>query len=66
MYLMHVVLQRPYAEVGLYFGRDRTTVAHACAHIEDLRDEPRLDARVSRLEATIAALQAAETANAAG
>lgn len=50
MYLMHVVLGRVYLDVGRFFGRDRTTVSHACALIEDLRDDPQFDAEVSRLE----------------
>ncbi len=50
MYLMHVVLGRIYHDVGRFFGRDRTTVSHACAVIEDLRDDPEFDAEVSRLE----------------
>jgi hypothetical protein len=54
MYLMHVVLQRDYAEVGGFFGRDRTTVAHACAQIEDRRDDPTFDAGLQRLEARLA------------
>ena len=53
MYLMHVVLGRTYAQVGGFFGRDRTTVSHACAHIEDLRDSPQFEAEVSQLEAAI-------------
>lgn len=54
MYLMHVALRRSYAEVGAFFGRDRTTVSHACAHIEDLRDAPDFEAEVVRLEAALA------------
>jgi len=50
MYLMHVVLGRLYQDAGRFFGRDRTTVSHACAVIEDLRDDPEFDAEVSRLE----------------
>lgn len=50
MYLMHVSLRRNYADVGAYFGRDRTTVAYACSHVEDRRDEPAFDAEVTRLE----------------
>lgn len=53
MYLMHVVLQRTYAEVGAFFGRDRTTVSYACAHIEDCRDRPRFDAEVAAIEAVL-------------
>jgi len=54
MYLMHVVLGRVYHDVGRFFGRDRTTVSHACALIEDLRDDPQFDAEVGRLERRLA------------
>lgn len=54
MYLTHVVLRRSYAEVGQFFGRDRTTVAHACARVEDLRDRPEIDAELARLEEELA------------
>lgn len=50
MYLAHVVLSHSLTAVGEAFGRDRTTVSHACGLIEDLRDDPRFDAEVSRLE----------------
>ena len=53
MYLMHVVLGRSYAKIGRFFGRDRTTVSHACARIEDRRDAAAFEARVARLEARI-------------
>jgi hypothetical protein len=53
MYLVHVILGRTYAEVGSLFGRDRTTVSHACAHIEDLREAPFFDAEVVRLETAL-------------
>lgn len=49
MYLMHVEYGRLYADVGRFFGRDRTTVSHACAHIEDLRDDVEFDAMLERL-----------------
>ena len=55
MYLMHVLLGRSLAEVGRFFGRDRTTVSHACARIEDMRDSPAFDDEVNRLEALIEA-----------
>ena len=61
MYLMHVELGRKYAEVGRMFGRDRTTVSHACAQIEDLREDPRFDAEIEAMEATIRA-EAADVA----
>ncbi len=54
MYLMHVVLRHDYAAVGAYFDRDRTTVSHACATIEDRRDDPAFDAEVAGLEAALA------------
>lgn len=43
MYLTHTVLRRSMTRVGHVFGRDRTTVRHACARIEDMRDERMLD-----------------------
>jgi chromosomal replication initiation ATPase DnaA len=55
MYLMHVALGRSLTDVGRMFGRDRTTVSHACARIEDLRDLPRFDADVTRLENVLSA-----------
>jgi len=54
MYLMHVSLGRSLSDVGRMFGRDRTTVSHACARIEDLRDLPRFDEDVTRLETVLA------------
>jgi hypothetical protein len=30
-------------EVGAMFGRDRTTVAHACLRVEYRRDDPNFD-----------------------
>ena len=53
MYLTHVMLGRTLTEVGALYGRDRTTVAYACAVIEDRRDG-RFDAEVCRLESEIA------------
>ena len=57
MYLSHVALGRSLAEVSLAFLRDRTTVSHACALIEEMREDPQFDAEVSRLEQAIAALK---------
>jgi chromosomal replication initiation ATPase DnaA len=56
MYLAHVVCGLSLTEVGLIFGRDRTTVAHACELIEDRRDEPELDARLEHLERAVVCL----------
>lgn len=57
MYLAHVAGGLPMAEVGRLFARDRTTVAHACALVEDRRDDPAFDR-------TLAILEFALTANA--
>jgi len=43
MYLGHVTFGISMHDVGEIFGRDRTTVAHACAVIEDARDDPCFD-----------------------
>ena len=59
MYLAHVVCGLSLTEVGALFGRDRTTVAHACEVVEDRRDDPELDARLDHLERAVAALIAA-------
>jgi hypothetical protein len=39
MYVCHVVLRLNMGDIGKAFGRDRTTVVHACHLIEDLRDD---------------------------
>lgn len=54
MYLAHTLLRRNMAEVGVLFGRDRTTVAHACALIEDRRERARFDEMVADIEARLA------------
>lgn len=53
MYLLHTCLSAPYGEVARAFRRDRTTVSHACRLIEDMRDDPRHDRLLSRLEAVL-------------
>jgi hypothetical protein len=50
MYVSHVVLQMTLTDVGKGFGRDRTTVAHACARVEDRRDDVGYDKLVSAVE----------------
>ena len=50
MYMMHVVIGRNLTEVGKFFGRDRTTVAYACARIEDLRDDEAFDYKIDQIE----------------
>ncbi|MCA2373698.1 DNA replication protein [Agrobacterium genomosp. 3 str. CIP 111-78] len=50
MYVCHVQLGIPMSDIGPCFGRDRTTVGHACQVIEDRRDEPAFDEFVAALE----------------
>ncbi len=50
IYLAHTIFSVSYREVGLYFDRDRTTVAHACKTVEDLRDNKEFDCRLSKIE----------------
>ena len=50
MYLAHVVFGLTLTDVGRAFGRDRTTAAYACELVENLRDDPVLDAALEALE----------------
>lgn len=50
MYMAHVAYQLSYAQVADAFGRERTTVAHACAAIEDARDDPAMEERLDKVE----------------
>lgn len=50
MYLAHVVLGESLTDIGLAFGRDRTTVSYACNLIEDMRDDVDFDREVTELE----------------
>lgn len=50
MYVAHVILQLNMTEVGRGFGRDRTTVQHACHLVEDLRDDVEFDQLVLMTE----------------
>lgn len=58
MYLAHVQFGLSLTEVGRVFGRDRTTVAHACAVVEDRRDDPTFDYVLELLERVVAAYEA--------
>jgi hypothetical protein len=42
-YLGHVSFGMSYTELGKLTHRDRTSVAHACQRVEDLRDDPSID-----------------------
>lgn len=50
MYVAHVALHLSMAEVARGFGKDRTTVVHACHSIEDLREDPEFDRVVQTVE----------------
>lgn len=50
MYLAHVGFGLGFATIGECFGRDRTTVAHACRVVEDRRDDIWFDCRMAELE----------------
>ena len=64
MYLAHVGFGLSMAEIGRAFGRDRTTVLHACHLIEDRRDEVRFDQLLDHLEQAAIALRAATASTA--
>lgn len=50
MYVCHVALQMSMTTIGEGFGRDRSTVAHACAVVEDRRDDRHFDEFVGAVE----------------
>jgi len=51
MYVAHVWFGLSLSAVGRCFGRDRTTVAHACRVIEERREDLRIDRVISAIEA---------------
>ena len=53
MYLAHTAGGLSLSDVGRLFGRDRTTVAHGCALVEDARDDLTFDRSLSHLESAI-------------
>ncbi len=50
MYLMNVVFQIRIASIARAFGRDPSTVSHACHTIEEARDDMVLDTKLTVLE----------------
>ena len=50
MYLAHVGFGLSFAAIGLAFGRDPSTVRHACAVVENSRDLARIDRLLDHLE----------------
>ena len=55
VYLHHVALGASLSACARVFVRDRATIRHACARIEDMRDDPRFDRGATRLERALAA-----------
>lgn len=56
MYVAHVVLQLSLTEIGVAFGRDRTTVRYACGVVEDRRDDAAYDRFVCGIERIVSAV----------
>lgn len=56
MYLAHVGCELTLTAVGRIFGRDRSTVAHACRRVEDARERPKFDRAVTMMEQTVRAI----------
>lgn len=57
MYLLHTSFSIPYQEVGEFLHRDRTTIAHGCCVVEDMRDKPDFEKKIQRLEVAALAIQ---------
>jgi chromosomal replication initiation ATPase DnaA len=53
MYLSRVRLGLSYSAAGRFFGRDRTTAAHACRVIEERREDSSIDSLIDCLERAI-------------
>ena len=55
VYLQHVALGESLSTCARLFKRDRATVRHACARIEDMRDDPQFDFGLMLLEKALIA-----------
>ena len=53
MYVCHVALRLTMTDIARGFGRDRITVAHACARVEDRRDMKAFDDLVGAVERVV-------------
>tara|TARA_A100001201_G_C4009561_1_gene177094 strand:- start:2 stop:418 length:417 start_codon:yes stop_codon:yes gene_type:complete len=62
MYLANISLGLTFTEIGTDFGRDRTTVAHACQLIEDKREDPDFDWSLDLMERSLLLLIATQEA----
>ena len=60
IYLSRVRLGLSYSAAGRFFGRDRTTAAHACRVIEERREDCALDSLLDCLERAIDVRQHAD------
>lgn len=58
-YAMHVHFGHSLSSTARLFGRDRTTVAHACRLVEDRRDEPAVGRIIGTIEEGVARWMAA-------
>ncbi len=56
MYLTHIICGHSFTDIGCFFGRDRTTVSHACQLIEDKREDPEIDWSLDLMEHSILSL----------
>ncbi|WP_245409790.1 helix-turn-helix domain-containing protein [Pararhizobium haloflavum] len=63
MYVAHVTLCLSLTQIGRAFGRDRTTVGHACNVVEDRRDDAGYDRFLVAVERVVAALVSEEQAH---
>ena len=63
MYVCHVALKLTMTDVARGFGRDRTTVGHACARVEDRRDDRAFDDFVGAVERVVNAVFAGKRAD---
>lgn len=54
MYALNVVVGMKMGDIALGFGRDRSTVIHACHLIEDMRDDEDFEAIITQVEAVFA------------
>lgn len=57
IYLSHVALGRDLTRLSRAFRRDRASLRHAIRRIEDERDDPAFDQRLSRIEAILLPLR---------
>jgi chromosomal replication initiation ATPase DnaA len=53
MYLAHTAFGLSISEIARECGRHRSTVAHACRVVEELRDDPVRDRALTALEAVL-------------